>query len=63
MESIHRRTIDPEVRRLEKKALRAQNEKDLRTGKLSGEDINRRNNFLSAFDARNSIIQSWEAAS
>lgn len=50
-------TFDPEERRREKQAAREKDDEDLRTGKVTAEQLRKRNGFFSSLDFTNSRIR------
>lgn len=48
---------DPRERALEKQRARDQDDEDLRTGKVTREELSQRNGFFSSLDFSNAIIR------
>lgn len=48
---------DPKERALEKQRSRDQDEADLKSGKISREELSKRNGFLSSLDIKNATIR------
>lgn len=50
-------TYDPRKRAAEKQAQRDQDDKDLREGKVTSEELRKRNGFFSGFDLSKAVIR------